>query len=144
MDNTTARATEINRFVRDFLEAWNAHDVERIRAFYAPEYEGVDVSQAEPQRGPEGISRAIARYLQAFPDLRFVEEEIVVQDNRAALVWTAYGTHGGKLMHIPPTGRKIMVRGTSVLTVEDGKITRGLYIWDVAGLLRDIGLLPEL
>ena len=84
------------------------------------------------------------RYLRAFPDLRFVEEEIVVQDNRAVLVWTAHGTHGGKLMRIPPTGRKIAVRGTSVLTVEDGKVTRGLYVWDVAGLLRTIGLLPEL
>jgi hypothetical protein len=47
-------------------------------------------------------------------------------------------------MRIPPTGRSIAVRGTSVLTVESGKIIRGLYVWDVAGLLRSIGLLPEL
>jgi hypothetical protein len=47
-------------------------------------------------------------------------------------------------MRIPPTGCDIAVRGISVLTVENGKVTRGLYIWDVAGLLRSIGLLPEL
>jgi hypothetical protein len=47
-------------------------------------------------------------------------------------------------MHIPPTGRKIAVRGISVLTIENGKITRGLYVWDAAGLLRTTGLLPEL
>jgi hypothetical protein len=47
-------------------------------------------------------------------------------------------------MNIPPTGRNVEVLGTSVLTVGDGKIARGLYIWDVAGLLRSIGLLPEL
>jgi len=28
--------------------------------------------------------------------------------------------------------------------VEDGKIKRALRIWDVAGMLRSIGLLPEL
>jgi steroid delta-isomerase-like uncharacterized protein len=139
-----ATPEEIARLVRDLLEAWNAHDLERIKTFYAPEYEGVDVGQAKPQRGPQGVSWSVKRYLQAFPDLRLVDEDVVVQGNRAVLVWTAQGTHAGELMHIPPTGRSIAVRGASVLTVENGKITRGLYIWDVAGLLRSIGLLPEL
>ena len=137
-------AIETRQFVGDLLDAWNAHNVERIRSFYAPEYEGVDVGQAEPQLGPQGIHQTALRLLQAFPDLRFVEEETVVQDDRAVLVWTAHGTHKGKLMRIPPTEREVVVRGTSLLTVENGKIVRGLYIWDVAGLLRSLGLLPEL
>jgi steroid delta-isomerase-like uncharacterized protein len=139
-----AMREEIARLVRDLLEAWNAHDIERIETFYAPGYEGVDVGQAKPQRGPQGASWLMKRYLQAFPDLRFVDEDVVVQGDRAVLVWTAHGTHGGELMRIPPTGRRISVRGISVLTIEDGKITHGLYVWDAAGLLRSIGLLPEL
>ncbi len=139
-----ASEEETTRLVRELLEAWNAHDIERIKTFYAPEYEGVDVGQAERQRGPQSVPRNVERYLRAFPDLHFVEEDIVAQDGRAVLVWKAYGTHEGRLMNIPPTGRNVAVRGTSVLTVEDGKIVRGLYIWDVAGLLRGIGLLPEL
>jgi steroid delta-isomerase-like uncharacterized protein len=135
---------EIARLVRALLEAWNAHDIERIKTFYAPGYEGVDVGQAEPQRGPQSVPRNVERYLRAFPDLRFVEEDIVAKGGRAVLVWKAYGTHRGRLMNIPPTGRNVAVRGTSVLTVEDGKIVRGLYVWDVAGLLRSIGLLPDL
>ena len=141
---TPGREEEIARFVRDLVEAWNAHDIERITTFYAPEYEGVDVGQAEPQHGAQSVSQNVERYLRAFPDLRFVEEDIVVQDNRAVLVWRAYGTHKGKIMNIPPTGRNVAVRGTSVLGVENTKVARGLYIWDVAGLLRSIGLLPEL
>jgi steroid delta-isomerase-like uncharacterized protein len=141
---STAPPEEVVRLVRDLLETWNAHDIERIDAFYAPGYEGVDVGQAEPQRARQSVSRYAERYLQAFPDLHFVEEDIVVQGNRAVLVWKAHGTHKGKLMNIPPTGRNVAVRGTSVLTVRDGKVARGLYIWDVAGLLRSIGLLPEL
>lgn len=135
---------ETIQFVEDLLDAWNAHDVERIKAFYAPEYEGVDVGQAAPQHGPQGICQSVLSYLQAFPDLRFLEEETIVQDNHVVLVWTARGTHEGKLMRIPPTGREIAVRGVSLLTVKNGRIVRGLYIWDVAGLLRAIGLLPEL
>lgn len=144
MNSGSAIAEKIDQFVEDLLDAWNAHDLERVKTFYASEYEGVDVSQTVPQRGLQGISQTVESYLQAFPDLRFAGEDIVVQGNRAVLVWTAHGTHGGKLMHIPPTGRKIMVRGVSLFTVENGKPTHGLYIWDVAGLLRSIGLLPEL
>ncbi len=144
MDNAPPTPGGIGQLVEDLLDAWNAHDTGRITTFYAPEYEGVDVGEAEPQRGPQAISRSVDRYLRAFPDLRFVEEDVVIQGDRAVVVWTAHGTHGGKLMHIPPTGRKIAVRGISVLTIENEKITRGLYVWDAAGLLRAIGLLPEL
>ena len=143
-DHGAGKEVSEEEIARELLEAWNAHDIEHIKTFYAPEYEGVDVGQAEPQRGPQSVPQNVERYLRAFPDLRFVEEDIVVQDNRAVLVWKAYGTHKGKFMNIPPTGRNVAVRGTSVLTVENSKVARGLYIWDVAGLLRSIGLLPEL
>lgn len=126
------------------VEAWNSQDTGRVQDFYAPEYEGVDVGRAEPYRGPQGAARHMTSYLGAFPDLRFTQDEIVVQGDRVALFWTAHGTHEGRLMNIPPTGRKIAVQGASLLTVENEKVTRGLYVWDVAGLLRSIGLLPEL
>jgi hypothetical protein len=54
------------------------------------------------------------------------------------------GTHEGKVMNIPPSERPIELWGTSFFTVNNGQITYSLHIWDVAGLLRSIGLLPEL
>lgn len=123
--------------------AWNEHNVEALSVLYASDYEGEDVASATPNRGWQGISAAVARYLDAFPDLQF-SAETVVEGNRAALVWQATGTHSGVFMHIPPTGRKVSVRGTAFLTIEGGKITRGVHVWDVAGLLRALGLLPEL
>jgi steroid delta-isomerase-like uncharacterized protein len=131
-------------FVTQLLEAWNAHDVERVTAFYAPDYEGEDVGQARLQRGLEGVRQTMARYWHAFPDLYLTQEATISQRDQVALFWTARGTHRGKIMNIPPTGRPIQVRGASLLTLQDGKIRHGLTIWDVAGLLRAIGLLPEL
>ncbi|HBY98724.1 MAG: ester cyclase [Ardenticatenaceae bacterium] len=134
----------MTRFMTDLLEAWNTHDVERVVTFYAPEYEGVDVAQASPQYGPQGIRQMVTWYWRAFPDLHFSGDEIIVDGNRVVLIWTAHGTHQGVLMKIPPTGRPVNVRGVSRLTMKGGKIANALYIWDVAGLLRAIGLLPEL
>jgi len=134
----------MKQLVTDLLAALNAHDVERAAALYAPDYEEVDVAQAAVPVGSDGIQRTLAYYLHAFPDLQLTLEDLIMEGNRAVLVWTLHGTHRGTFMHIPPTGRSIAVRGTSLLTIADGKIRRGLRIWDVAGLLRAIGLLPEL
>jgi steroid delta-isomerase-like uncharacterized protein len=136
-------AQENARIVMDLLAAWNDHDVERAATFYAPHYEGCDVGQSQPQRGSHERTRVLASYIRAFPDLRFTGETLV-DGERVALIWTMRGAHHGRLMNIPPTGRTVEIRGVSVLTIENGKITRGLTIWDTAGLLRALHLLPEL
>ncbi len=131
-------------FVTDLIAAWNAHDVERLASLYAPDYEETDVGQAGSQHGQESIRRTATHYLRAFPDLQVTLNEVVIDGNRAALAWTWCGTHRGTMLNIPPTGRHVTVRGTSFLMIEDGLIQRGLRVWDMAGLLRSIGLLPEL
>ena len=134
----------MNSLVMDLFAAWNAHDIERAVTFYAPDYEGVDVSEATPHLGTEGVRQYIRRYLQAFPDLTVTAESPIIEEERLAIAWLARGTHQGKLMNIPPTGHPVQIRGVSLLTITNGKISQGTHIWDVAGLLRSIGLLPEL
>lgn len=134
----------VARLGREILRAWNARDTERVAAYFASDFRGIDVGNAAPQRGPDDVRRMVEQYLRAFPDLRFSVEDSLVDGNRVALIWTARGTHAGALMRIPPTFRPTEVRGVSILTIEDGKITRALHHWDVAALLRDLGLLPEL
>jgi steroid delta-isomerase-like uncharacterized protein len=134
----------IRLFVDELMAALNAHDVDRAAAFYAPDYEELDVAQVAVPVGPAGIRRTLTHYLRAFPDLQLTLDDLIVDGHRAVLVWTLRGTHHGTFMRIPPSGREVAVRGTSVLTIEDGKIRRGLRIWDLAGLLRTLGLLPEL
>ncbi len=124
--------------------AWNTHDAEQLASLYAPDYRGEDVGEAGPVLGRAAVRRSAERYLTAFPDLRFEVERTIVQDRVVVLVWRARGTHTGALIRIPPSGRSVQVRGVSVLDVEAGQVRRGSVIWDLAGLLRDVGLLPDL
>lgn len=128
----------------DLTAALNTRDPGRVASLCAPDYWGVNVGEAAPQHGPDGMRESVSRYLRAFPDLQFTLDEVVIQGNRVVQIWTARGTHQGPLMNIPATDRTVEVRGVSVYTIEDGKVSRGLFIWDVAGLLRNMGLLPEL
>ena len=110
-----ATVQEIARLVTELTAIWNAHEIDRAVTFYAPEYEGVDVAQAAPQRGPDGIRQTMTRYLQAFPDLQFLLEDTLVQGDQAALFWTAQGTHQGVLMNIKLRIKIIMLAIKSAL-----------------------------
>ena len=136
--------TDLATFANTINQAWNSHDIENVLGFYSAQYIAEDVGQAFLQRGPEGLRLMLEKYWQAFPDLEFTIMDAVAQDARVAIVWMAEGTHQGTIMNIPPTGHRVQVRGVSILDVEDGLIVRGQYIWDLAGMLRHMGLLPEL
>ncbi len=130
--------------IHDLLEAINAHDPDRIAQLHADDYEGLDVSRATLKQGREGVCEELGEWGRAFPDLQFAIQDVIAQPGRLAFLWTAEGIHEGVFLRVPPTGRRIEVCGVTLLTVHDGKIVRGLYLWDMAGLLRSMKLLPDL
>jgi steroid delta-isomerase-like uncharacterized protein len=129
--------------IQNLITAWNAHDVVRAATFYTDDYVGIDIAQSQPQHGAAARMHILRSYVQAFPDLA-LRGDTLLEGERAVLIWEMEGTHRGRFMNVPPTGRRVIVRGVSVLTFRDGKIAQGLNIWDTAGLLRTIGLLPQL
>ena len=137
-------AARTRQIVNDVIAAWNAHDSAGAARYCAAEYEGVNIGEAEPRHGPEGMRRGLEMFYAAFPDLHFAVREVLIEDERAVVVWAATGTHQGRLMRIPPTGWPVLVRGMSLFETRDDKLVRGLHVWDMAGLLRNLRLLPEL
>ena len=134
----------LEQFVAEFLQTWNARDAYRIAQFYAEDYEEIDVARSAPQIGRDNVRRTLLYYFRAFPDITIQQNALVADGDQAALFWTWTGTHQGTFMHIPPTGLRVSVRGSSLMTMRDGQIRQAVRIWDLAGLLRDLKLLPEL
>lgn len=136
-------STPIVQMLHDLIDAWNAHDAERAAQFYAEDYHGIDVGQSEPQIGRAARIRVLEAYIRAFPDIHYAAET-VVEGDQAVLIWTMTGTQNGPVYGLPPTGRRIEVKGVSILKITHGLITHGTNIWDTAGFLRALKLLPEL
>lgn len=136
--------TDLAIYADRINQAWNSHDIEKVLSYYSPEYVGDDVSQASLLQGRENLRLMLETYWQAFPDLQFKVTDTIIQGSRVVTVWVAEGTHQGPIMNIPPTRHRVEVRGMSVIDVEDGLIRRGQYVWDLAGMLRHMGLLPKL
>ncbi|MFQ3662499.1 MAG: ester cyclase [Chloroflexaceae bacterium] len=130
--------------IEQLVAAWNSHDPVRVAERYTEDCYGLDVAIALPQIGRSGVQRMFEAYYQAFPDLEIRPDDIVVDGERVALFWTAYATHQGPILNIPPSGRRVTARGVNRLVLRDGRVHETLTIWDVAGMLRDLGLLPDL
>jgi steroid delta-isomerase-like uncharacterized protein len=139
-----AAQADLERFACGLVHAWNTRDLDQFVGHFSPTYVGVDVNDPSPQHGHAGVRHRATRYLEAFPDLRLSCDAILADRGRVTVLWTARGTHRGSYLHIPPTHRPIEVRGVAVFTVADGLIRHGLYVWDTAGVLRALGLLPQL
>lgn len=135
--------TAIHHLIADLMNAWNAHDAQGVAALHALDFVGIDVGHSRSIHGRNAFGASATRMFAAFPDLHFTSD-VLVDQNRAAVVWMLKATHQGRIFGIPPTGCNFAVRGVSTLTIEQGLISHGLYIWDVAGFLRAVGLLPEL
>jgi steroid delta-isomerase-like uncharacterized protein len=131
-------------FVRQLVDAWNSHDIDRITVLYDADYRGYDVALARPQQGIADLHASLTAYWQAFPDLHIAAEQFVFDGEQLALFWRATGTHRGPFLNIPATSHVVEVRGAAHHILRNRKIVQSLNVWDTAGLLRSLKLLPEL
>jgi steroid delta-isomerase-like uncharacterized protein len=135
---------DLTSYAETLNQACNSHSVEEVLRFCSPDYLGTDISEPALLQGHQGLRTLLERYFRAFPDLHLLVTDKVVQGSQLTLVWLAEGTHRGPIMNIPATGRQVEVKGVSLIEVQDGLVVRGQNIWDLAGMLRHLGLLPEL
>lgn len=68
-----------------------------------------------------------------FPDLAYVNEDLIVNGDRAVLMFTFKGTHKGNLEGIPATGNAVEGRSITLFRFENGKIAEG---WQESNVLR--------
>ena len=136
---------EIRQVAQEVVDAFNAHDANRIRALYAD-----NASFAAPG-GVEGGADDAAGYnmswLNAFPDATAnVRSELIDGD------WIVHelefsGTHEQPLVGpggtIPATGKQVTARGIDAIRVSGGKIVEEHLYFDQIGILSQLGITPE-
>ena len=76
--------------------------------------------------------------LTILPDAKLEVEDYMIQGNLFAARWTIRGTHRAEFMGIPPSGKKISVRGFSVALVKNGRVTENWAFPDVPALMADL------
>jgi len=134
--------SDIAAIHRQILEvAWSGGDDSIVDEVYADDY--TFTGPLDRVSGRDGERGMIAGYLAAFPDLQFTVHEQLVDGDRVASRWSAVGTQDGPLGPFPATGRTgEPVTGVSIARFESGKLVDAYTMWDVFGLLTQLGHLP--
>jgi predicted ester cyclase len=65
---------------------------------------------------------------------------MVADEDSIAFAYTMTGTHQGPLMGIPPTGKRVSIRGLQISKFRDGKMVERWGSSDQLGLLQQLGV----
>lgn len=87
---------------------------------------------------PEGVELFVSEFLSSFPDLRHTIEEMIAEDDRVAVRFSAEGTHSGHWMHFAPTGKEIHYTGITLARIAGDKIIEHHTWWDKAILIEQL------
>jgi SnoaL-like polyketide cyclase len=120
--------------------SWHARDAASLAADHAAN--GVVISPTGGVlEGRIEIERIYRVWFTAFPDLVFTTEDLLVDEDRAALLCRITGSHAGEFFGMAPTGRRIEVSGAFIYRVDHGLIAHERRILDFTGLLVQVGVL---
>ena len=136
-------APELHDVIAAYNDAWNAHDVERIRPLHAPDMVFENHTAGERAEGEQAIEH-IASIFAAWPDIAFSTRRLYVRADLVVQEWTARATHVTPLRRgdivAEASGRRIEWDGLDVIPFQDSKVKRKDVYSDSVAILRQVGL----
>jgi ketosteroid isomerase-like protein len=109
------------------LEAFNAHDLERVMSYFADECT-LDMPRGKDPWGERFVGKpavreGLAGRFRGLPDVHYSEDRHWGSGNMAASEWLLTGTR--------PNGERVAVRGCDHYEFRDGRVTRKDSYWKI-------------
>ena len=133
---TPGAETEIYTITRRWIECgWQKGQSEVVDELHAPNF--VDNNPAGRSSDNDGFKEGIVQLYAAFPDFHARIEDILIDaaQGKAAVRWTATGTHRGTFMGCDPTGRVIQFKCIEIVRIDNGRIAERWGEWNPIELL---------
>ena len=133
---------KLRKFILDYTDAvWNQHDPGAMDRYYAPAYVHHDVSRPDVTT-LEDYRQWAVDLLAGLSEFYVDVDDVIVEEDKAVKRWTATGIHSAELAEIKPTGKRVSFSGTSTYRMQDDRIAESWYVYDLFGLLGQLGALP--
>ena len=82
----------------------------------------------------EGFKEFIYSLWRAFPDIRIIFEDLIIEGNKVAGRYYLTGTHKGEFLDIQATDKQFKVNGMTIFSFRDEKVTERWNIVDIISL----------
>lgn len=130
-------------FAREWIEAWDSHEVDRILSYYTDDafYEdvpNVENGWAAPMRGHQMIRESLVETFEEMSDLGLEFVSASSAGDRMVVEWIMTGTHYRDF-----SGR-FSIRAVSVIKLKGEKIAAVSDYYDAYLLLSQLGMVPAL
>jgi steroid delta-isomerase-like uncharacterized protein len=127
--------------VQRYVEILNTQNFALMDEVVAPDVSGRFYGFTEVH-GLEAFKQ-LAPAWAAFPDGRFIVENIIAEEDLVAIHWSFRGTQQGEHMGIAATGKQVTETGTTFYRIAGGKIAEMWGDEDALGVLQQLGVVPQ-
>ena len=132
------------RFVEEgFNSAGNLTATEELVASYFIDRDPLPGLPSLPP-GLAGFKQLAAIVRAACPDLQYTIEDMIAEEDKVVIRYTAWGTNQGEVMGMPPTGERMTIKGMDIFRMADGKIAEWWHSDDYWGLMQQLGMIPAM
>lgn len=139
---------EIERLDDQGMAAWHGHDAQAFADLFADRFVVNDLSTPEPITTRDGVRQYAQAWFTAFPDMSVKQTNRVVGEDTVAAELEFTGTNTGPMMmagnEIPPTGKSVAGKGAYFARVAGGKVVEFNSYPDIAGMMMQLGFMPEM
>jgi steroid delta-isomerase-like uncharacterized protein len=125
--------------VQALFAAWSEHQPERLDTLFVPGGVYEDVGAGKTYTGTAAIEDYLRSVFSWAPDFAVELTFFAASGDTVVTEWTMSGTQTGAVGNLPPTGKRFVVRGASVLEFQGGKILRNSDYYDLASMLIQLG-----
>jgi len=124
----------------NWIQAFQACDVERVVNCYAEDAVNFQIATSEPAVGREQIAADTQEFFTGFPDAWSRVENLMAGCDRTTWGWIGGWTFAGEFYGYRPTGVTFPVPGWGFFTFRDGLIVRQQGYWDKLSWFAQIGI----
>jgi steroid delta-isomerase-like uncharacterized protein len=121
-----------------FEEVWNKANPDAIDKYFAADGHCFGLPEPTSILTRDQYKDVYAQFLSAFPGIRVQVDEVLAEGDRIAIRWTASMTHTGDALGFSPTGRSVVMGGSSFCTCRDGKIIDAWNFMDFTKVLQQL------
>jgi predicted ester cyclase len=86
----------------------------------------------------EGFKEFIYSLWRAFPDIRIIFEDLIIEGNKVAGRYYLTGTHKGEFLDMQATDKQFKVNGMTIFSFRDQKVAERWNIVDIISLTEQL------
>ena len=141
---TTEQERNVEVILEMFERIWNRGDFDFVNEIIAEDFIDYPPKRffTTPLQGRQSLYDAVKGFRDGFSDFHFELMKIVAEGSHVVYLGRATGTHDGTFFGVEPTGKKVSVIGINEFHLENGKIVERWGVFDVLGMMQQLGMIP--